>query len=180
MTFENQKKTFLEKLDRSKKGSIDQKAKKIIQAINECTDYYTTSSCSGRVYFWKGNGKKNETKWIRVSHDIVNKDFFYLDGISGMVWFRLEGFIIHIACRDIKAANTLLSMAKEIYKKSCILSASNKIIVEIRGGEFLEMPFYKDSNLLFSGDINWLTQFVNDKFETIWKNTKKLEREIKK
>lgn len=167
MTFENEKKTFLAKLDKSKKGSVDEKIIPLIRAINATSDYYTTSSCSGRVYLWSGSGKKNETEWLKVSHDPIEPDFLEIDEES-LVWLRLEGIILHIACRDLAAANRLLEMVRHLYKKSSILSASNKIIVELRGREFMEMPLYLEGNLLFSGEKEWLVKMINEKMGKMW------------
>jgi len=169
MTFDNEKKTFLSKLDKSKKGSIDSKIIPLLNKINSPPDYYTTSSCSGRVYLWKGTGKKSETEWLKVSHDIINTDFFKTNE-TDLVWLRLEGVILHIACRNLEAANVLLDQTHKFYKKSCILSASNKIMVEIRGSEFIEMPLYQEGKMLFSGDLNWLKETINAKLEKMWKN----------
>ena len=74
--------------------------------------------------------------------------------IKAWCGLRLEGMILHVACRDWKR-NVLLDKARKYYKKSSILSASNKIIVELRGGEIVEMPLYKDGRSLFSGDLGW-------------------------
>src|SRR3989344_5122062 len=169
MTFDNEKKTYLAKADKSKKGGIDEKVAPLLEAINVSPDYYTTSSCSGRVYLWKGTGKKSETQWLKVSHDLIATDFFEMDE-TDLVWLRLEGVILHIACLDLQAAHVLLDKAHKFYKKSCILSASNKIIVEIRGSEFMEMPLYKDGKLLFSGDFGWLKGLINSKLEKMWKD----------
>ena len=178
MTFANQKKTFLAKLDRSKKGSIDEKAKPIIKAINETENYYTTSSCSGRVYFWQGAGKKNQTEWIKVSHDLIRKSFFNIQEPQGTIWLRYESFIIHIACKDIQAAKKLLLLAQNTFKKSSILSISNKIILEIRGSSFIEMPFYNDNEIIFNGSTIWLKDLINTKLKNNWKKIEKLKKEI--
>ena len=173
MTFDNEKKTFLAKLDKSKKGSIDEKIIPLITVFNKTSNYYTTSSCSGRVYLWRGSGKKNETEWLRVSHDLVDLRFLQINE-SGVVWLRLEGMIMHLACRDLNAANRLLEEVRHLYKKSCILGASNKIIIEIRGSEFIEMPLYFDGKLLFSGDISWLVELINQKMKRMWEKMEKL------
>ncbi|MBI2102523.1 hypothetical protein HYT55_01690 [Candidatus Woesearchaeota archaeon] len=167
MTFENEKKTFLVKLDKSKKGSVDEKIIPLIQAINATSDYYTTSSCSGRVYLWSGSGKKNETEWLKMSHALIEPAFLEIVD-EGLIWLRLEGMIMHIACRDLAAANLLLEKVRHLYKKSCILSASNKIIVELRGSEFIEMPLYLDGKLSFSGEIEWLVRLINERMEKMW------------
>lgn len=176
MTFQNEKKTFLAKLDKSRKGNIDEKIIFLIDKINQDENYYTTSSCSGRVTMIKRNGKKNETEWLKVSHDLIDRNFFEINE-EGMVWLRLEPLILHVACKDLEYADRLLEKAKKFYKKSCLLSFKNKIIVEVRGSEFIEMPFY-NKELLFSGDMEELKDLINDKLELIWEKTEKFKKFI--
>ncbi len=178
MNFPNDKKTYLAKSDKSKKGDIDTKIVPLLDTINVLSDYYTTSSCSGRVYLWKGTGKKSETQWIKVSHDFIDTDFLDCAEKKDVVWLRLEGMILHVACKDLEAAHVLLEKARKFYKKSCILSASAKIIVEIRGSEFMEMPLYKEGELLFCGNLEWLKGLINSKLEKIWKDMGKFKRLI--
>jgi tRNA wybutosine-synthesizing protein 3 len=175
MNFENQKKTFLTKLDKSKKGSIDRRVNKLITLINRLDDYYTTSSCSGRTYLWRGE-VKNQVEWLKITHDLLPNDFFNLEDFQGLIWLRLEGLILHIACRDITAANRLLQEARRIYKKSSILSISKKIIVEIRDSENIEMPFYQNLELIFSGDLEFLREMLNEKMQKIWKKRNEFYR----
>lgn len=176
--FRNNKKTYLAKSDKSKKGGIDTKIVPLLETINALPDYYTTSSCSGRAYLWKGTGKKSETQWIKVCHDVIDENFFECDEKKEIVWLRLEGMILHIACKDLETATTLLEKARKFYKKSCILGVSAKIIVEIRGSEFMEMPLYKDGKLLFSGDLAWLKDLINSKLEKIWKDMEKFRKSL--
>ncbi|MBI4983708.1 hypothetical protein HZC32_03630 [Candidatus Woesearchaeota archaeon] len=179
--FPNDKKTFLAKLDKSKKGYIDERIASLLNVINSKRDYYTTSSCSGRVYLWRGSGKKNETEWLKVSHDLIDEEFLRSNA-SGLVWLRLEDFILHVCCKDLESANLLLQKARRLYKKSCILSVSKKIIIEIRGSEFLDLPLYLDNKLLFSGEMNWLVNHINSRLKDIWKKTElfhQLVKEIK-
>lgn len=75
-------------------------------------------------------------------------------------------------------ANKLLLEARKLYKKSCILSASKKIIVEIRGSEFLEMPLYDRSKLLFSGKLSWLKQEVCFRMKETWKKEGLFKRKM--
>src|SRR3989338_2543424 len=178
MPFLNQKKTFLAKQDKSKKGSLDERIIPLITLINSKERYYTTSSCSGRVYFWKGSGKKNETEWLNVSHDIISPHFLDLysfdsHSLERVLWLRLEGFILHVACKDLNAAEELLEVARGIYKKSCLLSTTNKIIVEIRGGEIIEMPFMVNGEKVYNGSTEWLVQHINEKFRKIFQGIEK-------
>jgi len=180
MTFENDKKNFLTKQDKSKKGSIDTRVKPLLNIINSSLQYYTTSSCSGRVYFWQGTGKKNEMKWVTVSHELITSAFFNLPPIPGTVWLRFEPFILHVCCHDISSAHTFLNLARTIFKKSALVAMGKKYLVEVRGSEFLEMPFLQEGKLVFSGDLSWLKNWINSQLEQNWEKMKKFEKEIEK
>ena len=54
--------------------------------------------------------------------------------------------------------------AQEFYKKSSILSL-NKNIVEVKDSQFIEMPLYKEGNLLLAGDLSFLRDLINSKLE---------------
>ena len=47
--FEKQKVACLSQVDMSKKGSIDDQIVDLIQYVNAKENYFTTSSCSGRI-----------------------------------------------------------------------------------------------------------------------------------
>ena len=47
--FEKQKVACLSQVDLSKKGSIDNQIMDLVQYINSKENYFTTSSCSGRI-----------------------------------------------------------------------------------------------------------------------------------
>ncbi len=178
MPFTNEKKMYLSKQDKSKKGDIDEKVIPLLKKINAHDNYYTTSSCSGRVYLWTGTGKKNETQWLKVSHDLIDTHFFDIQPMPGVVWLRVESFILHVVCKDLDAAKALLEKAHLIYKKSCILSASNKILVEIRGSEIIEMPLYIDGSLIFTGDLSFLAKLANTKIKKTWDDRLRFEKSL--
>ncbi|MFH1275854.1 MAG: tRNA wybutosine-synthesizing 3 family protein [Candidatus Woesearchaeota archaeon] len=181
MNFINEKKVFLEKLDKSKKGSIDEKLIPLISLINSKDCYYTTSSCSGRVVLRKESNQKNGTEWLNVSHDLVEEGFLKLNKnelIGDLIWLGVEPTIMHICCLDLESANKLLDLAKLFYKKSCLLSISNKIIVEIRGSETMEVPLYHNKELRYL-DLFLLTSLVNEKLEKIFLKIKKFESKMR-
>ena len=47
--FNKEKRDFLVKNDKSKKKSIDIGVKKLVKRVNSSANYFTTSSCSGRI-----------------------------------------------------------------------------------------------------------------------------------
>ena len=73
--FAKEKKDFLRKKDKSKKGSIDKDINPLVNEINSKDDYYTTSSCAGRIVLLEMKSrKKNECNWIFTKHDKVKFD----------------------------------------------------------------------------------------------------------
>ena len=136
MNFEKEKKDFLAKKDKSRKGSIDNKIKKLVNKINSFKDFYTTSSCSGRILLLaipKSN-KKNEVQYLfRLHKKINNNEFKKLIKIMKSkkipkedVWFIVQPVILHIACKDIDNAKKLLNTARDIGFKYLALSQLEK------------------------------------------------------
>ena len=61
-SFEWRKVSFLSKIDKSSAGGIDPRAQEICEAINTRREYYTTSSCSGRCFLYRGVGNKKSSR----------------------------------------------------------------------------------------------------------------------
>src|SRR3989338_2309734 len=146
--FNKQKQKYLADLtsgkpDKSKKGFIDAEIKDLVEAINVHPDYYTTSSCSGRILLYTASEarKKNETEWIFVSHDAVAEEVIrkaLLTLPSGVVFFRFEPLILHVACRDLVAAERLLQICNASgLKHSGAISLGERIIIESIGNDRL-------------------------------------------
>lgn len=132
--FSKEKKDFLNKKDKSTKGSWDKEILDLLNFINSLEDYYTTSSCSGRIVLISEQDKK-ESKWLFVSHSPVSEL-----KINERCWFLQESPIIHIRCRSLESAAKLIDIACGVgLKKSGVISLSN-ITVEIRGNERIECP----------------------------------------
>ncbi len=139
--FNARKKMILERVDKSKKGSIDQDIIPLLDKINTTDDYYTTSSCSGRINFFKGE-KKYNCEWLYTSHEIVDE----WPEINEEEYFaKAESVLLHIACRSLDFANRLLEKVRRVCKKSYILSLNKKIMVEIGGSYHLTIPIKKNS-----------------------------------
>ncbi|MBU0958055.1 MAG: hypothetical protein KKF56_04575 [Nanoarchaeota archaeon] len=74
MNFQNEKKQTLEKKDKSTIGEIDKKIVGLCDKINSLDDYYTTSSCAGRVKLVRETGKKEPDLFVWVSHEVISFD----------------------------------------------------------------------------------------------------------
>jgi len=70
--FLQRKKGILSKLDKSAKKSWDEKIIGLCNKINKKENYYTTSSCSGRILLMFDSEKKEKGLFIWVKHDLVD------------------------------------------------------------------------------------------------------------
>jgi len=188
MNFEKEKNDFLTKKDKSRKGYIDNKIKKLVNKINSLNDFYTTSSCSGRVLIitTPKSNKKNEVHYLFCSHKKIQ--FYNIKKIINSkilskndVWFKVQPVIIHIACNNINNANKLLNVARDTgFRRSGIISiGKNKIIMELISTEKIETIISKNGKLLIDKDyFKVLIKEGNKKLEKTWKKIDKLNNKI--
>ena len=164
--FEEQKKRALEKL---RIGGADEEVAGIIEKINGFEDFFTTSSCSGRIALISipEIGAKREAKFIGKWHRPATKEAVLeaiklksksSAGVSEKeeVWLLSQSPILHVACRGLEKAKALLRIAIESgFKYSGIKAISNskdngKVVVEIMSTERMDVPLGKDGVLFCS------------------------------
>ena len=125
----------------------------LIDFLNSVDDYYTTSSCSGRIILMIEQDKKAENLFISVYHDKAS--FKKLkEGLSLAlkqnkdIKFKLEPCILHISCRTLKDAEEIYNKAKLAgWKKSGIIGMKSGFVAELNGTDRLEFPIIRKKNL---------------------------------
>jgi len=188
--FDLQKKICLEKLykpDKSRKGEVDKPIIPLIDYLNRLDDFYTTSSCSGRIMLLTHAEKKPDVKWLYASHEKVKlSDIKKILGDKDnlpkeMVWIRQESMILHVACRSIDDANNILKIARDIgLRRSGIIADSNIIMVEICSTESVDVPLADKGRLIVDdGYIKMITVIVNQKFMKGRERLKRLEKDVR-
>ncbi len=169
MTFEKEKRGFLAKKDKSRKGSIDKEIKKLVDKINSLENYYTTSSCSGRILIlaMPKSGKKQDIKWIFSSHNkvnfnAINKALKKIKNIKEDLWFRTDPAIMHITSKAINNAIILLNIARDIgFKRSGIIGIrKTKVSMELISTERLETIIAKKGKIII--DENYLKYLIKE------------------
>ncbi len=183
--FVQRKTAVLSKLDKSSAGKWDKKIKPLCDKINSLKDFYTTSSCSGRIIFMIDQEKKENDLFLKVWHDKISfnglkKALNGLVKIKKLIKFKLEPPIIHIACRDLKNASKMLEKAKAIgFKRSSVLTCDRNVVLELNSSDKLEFPIIKDGKVLINDEfLKLIVKMSNEKLEKGWKKIKKLEKEI--
>ncbi|MBM3309774.1 MAG: hypothetical protein FJY77_05900 [Candidatus Altiarchaeales archaeon] len=202
--FAKQKKHALNKLNVSiRVGDTDKEIVPLLNAINSLQDYYTTSSCAGRIQLFNDLGSKirnnsiacwhrkvspgevvKEVKAVKPPH--LHKGFIpdprRGEGVSGILYFKCEPPILHIAARDIESAGKLLNTAREAgFKHSGIQAIKpERVIVELISTETIDAPIMeKDGKLISDEYIRYLAKLANKKYMKSQAKIKKLERKIK-
>lgn len=173
MTFEQYKKNALKSFNKAvKEGLVDEDILEELEEFNKLNDYYTTSSCSGRILLLKNpaSDKKMPNAFYYKTHKrassevITRKVKEYDDDFE--LWFKLEPYILHIGCIDLKSARKLLKLCKEKgIKRAGINAWSKRIIVEVIGTENVESLVYKNRILVSDEYLKVLTNKANQRLK---------------
>ncbi|XP_049455420.1 tRNA wybutosine-synthesizing protein 3 homolog isoform X2 [Epinephelus fuscoguttatus] len=149
--FSQWKKQCLNKLDLSKKGSVDEDIAHVVSLLNSFEEFFTTSSCSGRIILIDGapdssDVHKQNCFWLFVSHQKCKSDDLIsaLANSSGEAVLKFEPFVLHVQCRRLEDAQ----------------------LMAVRSTHSLEVPLSHAGKLLVDHEyIHFLTQIANQKME---------------
>lgn len=161
-------------------GKVDNDIIWLLDLINSNPDYYTTSSCSGRIQVASGQhpGEKGKlrvlAKWHRTI-DLGELLAVVSTSLEDNIWFSVHPPIFHIASKDLQAARRLLVAARNCgFKHSGIQGLGKRIIVEIMSMEKIETPLRLKGVQIISYDSYSL--LVNVANEMLTRGKEKLPR----
>ena len=183
-TFLQRKKDILKKLDKSSKQSWDKKIKKLCDKINKLDNYYTTSSCSGRVVVMLDKKQKKPGLFLNVYHDLIKFKKFKNDldklGEIELVKFKQEPPILHVHCKTLKDAQTLLRKAQLAgWKKSGIISSGKRFILEMSGTDRLEFLLMNRGMILVTNAyLELIVKRCNENLKSGWLKIDKLRKSL--
>lgn len=180
MTFELDKKNTLGKTDKSQKGEIDKDIQELVGLINSKDDYYTTSSCSGRIVLIEipESGRKDAAKWLLVKHSPVSLQEIK-DSIKSEenIWLKQEGMILHVCCKNIGAAEKLVNTAKNSgFKRTGMITVNKRYVVEVVSTENVSTILSKKGKIL--ADDEYLSELVSECNKKLKQNKKKIDKFI--
>ncbi|XP_046569613.1 tRNA wybutosine-synthesizing protein 3 homolog [Haliotis rubra] len=173
-SFDKQRESCFDGLDLSRKGSIDAPIAHLVKLINEQSNYFTTSSCSGRILMFEqdtGNRvKKKGCKWLFTSHDVVQPEEVVssLGSLDGDAVFKFEPLVLHVQCRSVEDAQSLhaCAVASGFRNSGITIGSRGKIITAVRSTHSLEVPLSKDRRLMVSHEyLKFLTDCANSKMQ---------------
>ena len=181
MNFEVEKKRYMDNLykpDKSRKGNVDKEISYLVDHINELEDYYTTSSCAGRIVLidYPKDWKKQDVKWIFTSHALVDKiELDKLEVREYPIWFKQESFILHVCAKTFEGANDMLMKARQVgFKRAGIIATTKRFIVEIMSTENISTPIHDGEKFLIDQNyMDVLVEEANNKMQTSRDRVKK-------
>lgn len=183
--FIQRKTAVLSKIDKSSVGGWDNKIKKICDKINSLADFYTTSSCSGRIILMIQQDKKGKDLFLKNWHDKIsfqelNNALNDFSKRKEIIKFKVEPPILHVACRDLKKATWILEKAKYVgFKRSSILTFDRNIIVELNSSDRLEFPIIMNKRILVDDAfLKLIINVSNQKLQKGWEKIQKLEKSL--
>ena len=187
--FDEQKARAMEDLRRAlAEGKVDEDIIPLLDKINSLENYFTTSSCSGRISVMEMPhfGDKVNSGWLGKWHREVSVgEVFEAIGRHerGQLWFLVRSPILHVGTRTMDDAVRLLNLAIGLgFKYSNIKSVSHrKLLVEIRSTERMDVPLGSDGELWADGEyIERIVAIANSQVRRFKGKLKKLEEEIEK
>jgi tRNA wybutosine-synthesizing protein 3 len=175
-----------DKEDLSRKHSIDDYIVELINRINNHSDYYTSSSCSGRTIVFTStpvvtSSTKSDCQWLYVTHEQADLTAILTcleqrPKEIDMISVKFEAFILHVICRTLDCAKVLLNSALECgYRNSgLVISNQGKITLAIRSTHALEVPVVIGGRLCV--DQDYITQIVSIANEKMTANMAKIDK----
>ncbi|KAG0742698.1 hypothetical protein G6F57_010524 [Rhizopus arrhizus] len=194
-----------EKRDKSPKGFIDAPILDLMHVINQHQDYYTTSSCSGRVaiYCPSMQDDKTTTKggiWLYVSHDPISVpsedqeawivqllfsgrpvvfDFKRpVDLLSKqLIYFKFEPLILHIEASSQATAMHLLNIANGVGYQNSGITPSRRHMLAIRSTLKIDTPIaYVENDTIYClVDPAYLLLLLNMSNEKFEQNVQRMK-----
>ena len=162
-----------------KNGEVDEKALPIIEKLNGVEEFFTTSSCSGRIVILEvpSLGQKVDARFLGKWDGEVTVDDI-TDAIEnakkGEIWMLAQPPIFHVSAANMKKASELLGIAKQSgFKDSGIKHTGKRILIEIKSTEEMDVPVGMDGKMMCSNE--YLSLIVSVANEIIERAEKKLE-----
>jgi len=179
-----EKNVAMQKLQQAiKEGKADEPALPLLDEINSKDDYFTSSSCYGRVLVIDAKRRKNESRFLGRWHRKITFEEAkeVIDANEGNIWFRFEPFILHISCRDIPATQRMLAIKTKLgFKRGGVFQIkTGRVQIELEGTDLMAVPVKDKKQRLVTDDyLRFLVKTANDKFDSNEKKWQRFREEV--
>lgn len=154
----------------------------------ELKDFFTSSSCSGRIVLMNLNEQetKREAAFHRKWHRAVSVE----EVVKGLnedthdeLWFKQEPFILHIGARNLKQSVRMLEIMKRagVRRGGIMVAKDGKFIIELTGSSYMSVPVKSGKKILVSDKhLEYLIEKANAKLERNYAMLERFEKECRK
>lgn len=182
------KKSALEKLAKAiSTNQVDSGILPILNIINKSDEFYSTSSCFGRIVLLEIPiiGNKKEAKFLGKWHQAIELNELLSANKyakKGQIWILAQSPIIHIVARSENSAEKIMKLAiASGFKNSGIKSLGKRIVIEILSTERLDAPIGKNGKLFCNNDhLNLLVNISNEIMDKSIFKLVKFEKNLRK
>ena len=179
--FNDGKKNALESLKKAcDLKKVDDEILLLLHLINASSNYYTSSSCAGRIAVLEipNIGNKKEAVFLGKWHRTIKPDEIISAAEKancGLLWLLAQSPIFHIVSDTLENADIMVKAAIACgFKNSGFKSIGKKIVIEICSTERLDAPVGQDGNLFCNEE--YLMLLVDICNEVIVKSKEKLHQ----
>ncbi|MEK6957429.1 MAG: hypothetical protein AABW99_00405 [archaeon] len=170
-----------------KQGKMDEQMIGLCSFVAETPGFYTSSCCSGRIILLEKNGEaKNKNAFHRKWHRTVSAKEL-IEGVEenkgGVLWLKLDPFILHIGCKSIRGANSVLEAMKKagVKRGGIMVAQKDKFLIELQGTETMALPIKENGKQLAEKVfIEKLLEKANPLLEKNYARLRALENEFRK
>jgi len=169
-------------------GKADERMIQIIDSLFAKPEYFTTSTCSGRILLIQLNEKEEKkpkaffAKWHELpKFEEVWKALSQRSREN--LWFKQEPFVIVLGTTSLENAKNIMSICRNNGVKKCGIMAceEGKFLVEIMGTHYLSFLVKEKNKLLVEKEF-FKKQFetASKKLKANWKMLENLEKALRK
>ncbi len=180
MVKKRHKETLYKAIEENK---ADEKIIPFLKKIAEKKNYFTSSSCCGRVMLLglPGDGTKKESYFYKKWHRTVSFDEVWKainEFKDSTLHYMVDPFIFHIGCGNLEDAKKLLRLMQDtgIKRGGIIVAKPGKFMIELQGTDVISFPVKIDNKLLVSREfLEKMVEFSNIKIENNFALLEKFE-----
>lgn len=181
----NHKKS-LEKAIAEKK--IDPLMIDISKFIASTTNYFSTSTCSGRIVLLQLNDAEDKAPgaFFRKWHSTVKVEEVWQalqEENEKNIWFKQEPFVFLIGTNTFENAKVIIEICKRIGVKRCGINffEEGKVLIEIMGSQGMAFMAKEKNKILVSKEfMQKQIEIANQKWKKNDRKLKEFEAELKK
>ncbi len=158
--FKTKKQAALKKWETAKKeNKVDLEVVELVELINGFEQYYTTSSCAGRLIIISKSSVRNKynTTFHFKSHSpsaiTIENVGFPIEFEQNELWLLLEPPNFHVGCSDLENMLKLLNLSKKAgFGQSKIQSVKPTLTIEVLGTSRISLPIGNEKKMVVSQD----------------------------